>query len=65
MLGFALIPSIFLIVGALTMFSYSLDGPDWLVQKEEIIKIHVKKEEEYIEYLEKRREKKENRTKET
>ncbi|MFW9902599.1 MAG: MFS transporter, partial [Candidatus Thorarchaeota archaeon] len=38
MMGFSLIPSIFMIFGALVMFKYSLDGPQWLAQKEEIIK---------------------------
>jgi GPH family glycoside/pentoside/hexuronide:cation symporter len=55
MLGFALIPSIFLIFGALTMFKYPLDGPKWLNQKAEIIKIHTEKEHEYLKYLEKRK----------
>jgi GPH family glycoside/pentoside/hexuronide:cation symporter len=54
MMGFALIPSIFLIFGALVMFKYSLDGPQWLAQKEEIIKIHREKEKAYLEYLEKK-----------
>jgi GPH family glycoside/pentoside/hexuronide:cation symporter len=51
MLGFALIPSIFLILGAFAMFFYSLDGPHWLAQKEEISKIHKAKEKAYLEYL--------------
>jgi GPH family glycoside/pentoside/hexuronide:cation symporter len=53
MLGFAFIPAIFLILGALTMYSYTLDGPNWLVQKEEIIKIHAEKEEAYLRYIDK------------
>ncbi|MFX1320542.1 MAG: MFS transporter [Promethearchaeota archaeon] len=55
MMGFALIPSIFLILGALVMFYYSLDGAHWLAQKEEIIKIHEEKERAYLEYLEKKK----------
>ena len=51
MMGFSLIPSIFLILGALVMFFYPLDGPQWLSQKAEIIEIHEKKELEYIKYL--------------
>jgi Na+/melibiose symporter-like transporter len=51
MLGFALIPSIFLILGAFAMFYYSLDGAHWLTQKEEILKIHEEKERAYLEYL--------------
>ncbi|MFX1281597.1 MAG: MFS transporter [Promethearchaeota archaeon] len=53
MLGFSLIPSIFMIIGALVMFRYRLDGPQWLAQKEEIIKIHKEKERVYLEYLRK------------
>jgi len=55
MMGFALIPSIFLILGALVMFYYSLDGPHWFAQKDEIIKIHEEKERAYLEYLEKKK----------
>jgi len=55
MLGFAYIPSIFLILGALIMFFYSLDGPQWLAQKEEIVKVHEEKERAYLEYLEKKK----------
>jgi Na+/melibiose symporter-like transporter len=51
MIGFALIPSIFLIFGALVMFYYKLDGPKWLSQKEEIMKIHEEKERNYLDYL--------------
>ncbi len=51
MIGFALIPSIFLILGALVMFFYPLDGPEWLSQKAEIIQIHEKKEIEYLKYV--------------
>jgi len=51
MIGFALIPAIFLILGAIMMFFYHLDGPEWLSQKNEIIKIHEKKELEYLKYL--------------
>ncbi len=54
MMGFALIPSIFLIIGALVMFYYSLDGPRWFAQKDEIIRIHEEKERAYLDYLEKK-----------
>ena len=55
MMGFALIPSFFLIIGGVVMFYYSLDGPHWLAQKEEIIKTHEEKERTYLEYLEKKK----------
>ncbi len=52
MMGFLYTPSLFLIIGAVMMFSYPLDGPQWLKQKAEIIKIHEKKEIEYLKYIE-------------
>jgi GPH family glycoside/pentoside/hexuronide:cation symporter len=55
MIGFSLIPFIFLLIGALVMFFYPLDGPDWLTQKDKLIKIHRSKEEEYINFLKKNR----------
>ena len=39
MIGFALIPAIFLILGAIAMFFYPLDGPQWLAQKAELIQL--------------------------
>jgi GPH family glycoside/pentoside/hexuronide:cation symporter len=54
MIGFALIPSIFLLVGAFFMFLYPLDGLDWLSKKEVLIKIHQEKERIYVEYLKKK-----------
>jgi GPH family glycoside/pentoside/hexuronide:cation symporter len=51
MIGFSLIPAIFLIFGGLVMFKYPLDGPKWLEQKEEMIRIHAEKEKTYLEYL--------------
>ncbi|MFX1447670.1 MAG: MFS transporter [Promethearchaeota archaeon] len=52
MVGFSLIPAIFLIFGAIVMLFYPLDGPQWLAQKAEIIKIHEKKELDYLKYIE-------------
>jgi len=52
MLGFSLIPAIFLIFGAIVMLFYPLDGPQWLAQKSELIKIHEQKELDYLKYLE-------------
>jgi GPH family glycoside/pentoside/hexuronide:cation symporter len=51
LIGFALLPAIFLIIGAITMFLYRLEGPEWLSKKEELIKIHEKKEIDYLNYL--------------
>ncbi|MFX0036083.1 MAG: MFS transporter [Candidatus Hermodarchaeota archaeon] len=55
LIGFTLIPAVFLIIGAITMLLYRLDGPEWLSQKEELIKIHEKKELDYLNYLEAKR----------
>lgn len=55
MIGFALIPSMFLILGAIAMFFYPLDGPEWLAKKAQMIKIHEKKELDYLKYVEEKR----------
>jgi GPH family glycoside/pentoside/hexuronide:cation symporter len=55
MIGFALIPAIFLIFSSIVMLFYPLDGPQWLAQKTDLIKIHEKKELEYIKYVEKKK----------
>ncbi len=55
MIGFSLIPGIFLIFSAIIMLFYPLDGPQWLAQKAELIKIHEKKELDYLKYLEDRK----------
>lgn len=52
MIGFSLIPAIFLIFSSIVMLFYPLDGPEWLAQKAELIKIHEKKEIDYLKYLE-------------
>ena len=57
MIGFSLIPAIFLIFGAIAMLFYPLDGPKWLAQKAELIKIHEKKELEYLKYVEEKKRK--------
>ncbi|MBY8979980.1 MAG: MFS transporter [Candidatus Lokiarchaeota archaeon] len=55
MIGFALIPAIFLIFSAIVMLFYPLDGPQWLAQKTELIKIHKKKELDYLKYVEEKK----------
>jgi hypothetical protein len=37
------------------MLFYPLDGPNWLAQKKNLIRIHEKKEVDYLEYLEEKR----------
>ncbi len=55
MIGFSLIPAIFLIFSSIVMLFYPLDGPKWLAKKAELIKIHEKKELDYIKYVEERK----------
>ncbi len=53
MIGFTIIPAIFILISALAMKFFPLDGPDWVKQKVELKKIHEEKEKEYLEYLKK------------
>jgi Na+/melibiose symporter-like transporter len=51
-LGFTLVPAIFFLISALTLLKwYKLDGEKWIAKKVELGKIHLKKEREYIERL--------------
>ena len=58
MIGFSLIPAILLIFSSIIMFFYPLDGPKWLAQKAELIKIHENKELDYLKYLEEKQKEK-------
>jgi GPH family glycoside/pentoside/hexuronide:cation symporter len=58
MIGFSLIPAILLIFSSIIMLFYPLDGPKWLAQKAELIKIHENKELDYLKYLEEKQKKK-------
>ena len=51
MLAITIIPAIFLIISALVMFFYPLDGPEWNSKKDELKKIHEEKEEAYLQHL--------------
>ncbi len=53
MIGFTIVPAIFILISALAMKFFPLDGPDWNKQKVELKKIHEEKEKEYLEYLKK------------
>ena len=55
MIGFTIIPAIFILISALAMKFFPLDGPDWNKQKAELKKIHEEKEKEYLEYLKKQK----------
>ncbi len=51
---FCLIPAIGLILSAISLIRFPLDGPDWFEKKEEIYKLHLQKEEEYLNELQKK-----------
>lgn len=51
MLGFTIIPAIFIFLSAFAMKYFQLDGPDWNKQKEELKRIHKEKEKAYLESL--------------
>ncbi len=51
-LGFALIPAICFIISAAALWKwYTLDGEEWIAKKTELGRIHLQKEKEYIEHL--------------
>ena len=53
-LGFTLVPAIFFLLSALTLLKwYGLDGEEWIAKKAKLGKIHLEKEREYIERLQK------------
>lgn len=51
MIGFTIIPAIFIFLSAIIMKYYSLDGPEWTEQKLKLQGIHEKKEKEYLQHL--------------
>jgi len=51
MLGLSIIPAIFVLLRAIVMKFYPLDGPEWLEQKLKLNRIHEEKEREYIKYI--------------
>ena len=51
-LGYTLIPAVFFIISAIALLKwYKLDGKEWIAKKAELGKIHLQKEKEYIERL--------------
>jgi len=51
-IGYALIPAICFIISAITFWKwYKLDGKEWIAKKTELGKIHLQKEKEYINRL--------------
>jgi len=51
MIGFTIIPAIFILLAALFIKFFPLSGPKWKEQKLEIQRIHVEKEKAYLEHL--------------
>jgi len=51
MVGFTLIPAIFVAIAFIIMRYYPLDGPEWDEEKRKLQKIHEEKEKEYIRTL--------------
>lgn len=55
MIGFTLVPAVFMFISALVMKFFPLDGPKWDAQKMELKVIHDQKEKEFLEYLKEER----------
>ncbi|MFX0073696.1 MAG: MFS transporter, partial [Candidatus Hermodarchaeota archaeon] len=51
MIALTIIPGILIVIAAVVMKFYPLDGPEWKQKKLEISKIHEEKEKKYLEYL--------------
>ncbi len=51
MIGFFLVPSILFLIAGILFKWYPLHGKEWDSKKEEISKIHLQKEKDYLEYL--------------
>lgn len=49
--GFALVPGCLMLLVALLMLKFPLDGPDWIAQKRRLAEIHFQKEQEYLRTL--------------
>ena len=51
LIGFCLVPSILTVICAVALYWYPLDGPEWLKKKKEIIELHKRKEQEYLQKI--------------
>lgn len=52
-LAFTIVPIVCLIIGIIALYFYPLEGEEWLKKKEDLQRIHQKKEREFIEHLKK------------
>ncbi len=50
--AFTIVPICFLLVGIIAMMKFPLYGEEWIVQKRQLLEIHIQKEREYLKYLE-------------
>jgi Na+/melibiose symporter-like transporter len=53
LLAFTLVPIICLIIAIIALKFFPLDGEKWQDQKRQLRRIHIQKENEYMEYLKK------------
>ncbi|MFO8017559.1 MAG: MFS transporter [Promethearchaeia archaeon] len=51
MLGFTIIPAVFILISAIAMNFFPLKGEKWQKEKEKLAKIHKRKEREYLKQL--------------
>ena len=50
-LGITVVPAIFILISALVMRRFPLDGPEWDKEKLKLAEIHIQKELDYVEYV--------------
>jgi len=53
MIGFCIVPAIFILLAGIAIKFFPLHGPEWKKQKVELHKIHQEKEKAYLELLRK------------
>jgi GPH family glycoside/pentoside/hexuronide:cation symporter len=51
LIAFCIVPAILLVLSALALRWYPLDGPEWLKKKKHVMELHEQKEKEYLRSL--------------
>jgi GPH family glycoside/pentoside/hexuronide:cation symporter len=51
LVAFCIVPAIFLVLSAIVLRWFSLDGPEWRKKKKFIIELHERKEKEYLQKI--------------
>ena len=51
LIAFFIIPAILLVISAVSLKWFPLDGPEWLKKKKYIMELHAQKEREYLQKL--------------